>query len=190
MNRWTACRPSPSSFRVASLSAFPYIAGNVRKAREHLKELGIYGPASVERFDGERLPYADNLVNLVVMENLGRLTVSEAMRVLAPGGVLYAKQDGRWRKTVKSRPGDIDEWTHFLHDASGNAVAHDQVVGPPGRLQWSLRRPLESIKHCRPVRKDNLIHTIPSFASKQYMIFTQCYSIQYIFTTSPFICWP
>ena len=57
---------------------------------------------------------------------------------------------------------------------------------------WQVVRSvsLESIEHCRPVRKDNLIHTIPSFASKQYMIFTQCYSIQYIFTTSSFICRP
>jgi hypothetical protein len=58
------------------------------------------------------------------------------MRVLAPGGVLLTRQDGRWTKAVKPRPQGIDEWTHFLHDASGNAVAHDEVVGPPRRLQW------------------------------------------------------
>ncbi|MHC4179211.1 MAG: outer membrane protein assembly factor BamB family protein [Planctomycetota bacterium] len=111
-------------------------ADAVRQAREHLEGLGVYGRVSVERFDGRRLPYADNLVNLVVAENLGGVAVDEALRVLAPGGVLYAKQDGRWRKVVKPRPADIDEWTHYLHDASGNPVAHDQVVGPPGHVQW------------------------------------------------------
>ncbi|MBM4078761.1 MAG: hypothetical protein FJ278_03610, partial [Planctomycetes bacterium] len=30
----------------------------------------------------------------------------------------------------------MDEWTHFLHDASGNAVSRDSLVGPPKRLQW------------------------------------------------------
>jgi outer membrane protein assembly factor BamB len=90
----------------------------------------------VERFDGKRLPYADNLANLVVAEDLGGVAKTEAMRVLAPGGVLYVKQDDRWTKTIKPRPKNTDEWTHFLHDASGNAVAHDEVVGPPRYVQW------------------------------------------------------
>ncbi len=112
-------------------------AANVRRARAYLRQLGLYGRISAERLDGNRLPYVDNLVNLLVAENLGGVTTAEALRVLVPGGVLYAMQDGRWQKTVKPRPDDIDQWTHFLHDASGNAVAHDAVVGPPGRMQWS-----------------------------------------------------
>jgi len=103
----------------------------VEAARKHLRMLGIYGPVSVEEFDGKRLPYTENLVNLVVAEDLGGVTMAEVMRVLAPGGVLYMRQDGHWRKTIKPRPKNTDEWTHFLHDASGNAVAHDDVVGPP-----------------------------------------------------------
>lgn len=38
----------------------------VADAREHLRELGLYGVVSVDVFDGRHLPYADNLVNLVV----------------------------------------------------------------------------------------------------------------------------
>lgn len=112
-------------------------ADDVRKARESIQGLGIYGPVSVECFDGKNLPHAENLVNLLVAEDLGSVAIEEAMRVLAPGGSLYLKQDGRWKRIVKPRPKDVDQWTHFLHDASGNAVAHDQVVGPPGRLQWT-----------------------------------------------------
>ncbi|MHC4543956.1 MAG: outer membrane protein assembly factor BamB family protein [Planctomycetota bacterium] len=108
----------------------------VRDARRHIRKLGVYGPVSVERFDGKRLPYTDNLVNLVVAEDPGGVTTAEAMRVLAPGGVLYIKQGDLWKKTIKPRPKNIDEWTHFLHDASGNAVAHDEVVGPPRYVQW------------------------------------------------------
>ncbi len=109
----------------------------VQAAREYIRKLGVYGPVSVEGFDGRHLPYVDNLVNLVVAEDLGEVSMAEAMRVLAPGGVLYARQeDGLWKKLVKSRPGNIDEWTHYLHDASGNAVAHDEVVGPPRHIQW------------------------------------------------------
>ncbi|MFW6161813.1 MAG: PQQ-binding-like beta-propeller repeat protein, partial [Planctomycetota bacterium] len=111
-------------------------AGAVRRAREQIRKRGLYGPVAVERLAGTRLPYADNLANLVVAERPGEVTAQEAMRVLAPGGVLYARQNGDWTKTVKARPENTDEWTHFLHDPSGNAVAHDQVVGPPGRVQW------------------------------------------------------
>jgi len=118
----------------------------LRQAREHIRKLGIYGPVSVDRFDGKRLPYAENLVNLVVAEDLGSVATEEVIRVLAPGGLLYAKQEGRWRKTVKPRPDDIDEWTHFLHDASGNAVAHDEVVGPPRHLQWNAE-PRHTLSH-------------------------------------------
>ncbi|NQT14716.1 MAG: class I SAM-dependent methyltransferase, partial [Planctomycetes bacterium] len=113
----------------------------VRQAREYVRKEGVYGPVSIERFDGKRLPYADNLVNLVVGERLGDVAMDEAMRVLAPGGTLYVKQQGRWVKRVKPRPGNIDEWTHYFHDASGNAVAHDEVVGPPGRIQWTAGPP-------------------------------------------------
>jgi len=109
---------------------------SVTKARQHIRKLGMYGAVSVERFEGKRLPYVDNSVNLVVAEDLGGVTMAEAMRVLAPGGVVYVKKGGRWSKTVKPQPEETDEWTHFLHDASGNAVAHDDVVGPPRHVQW------------------------------------------------------
>ena len=111
-------------------------AANVERARAHVRSLGLYGKVSIDRFDGKRLPYADNLVNLVVAAPLGDVRTEDVMRILAPGGVAYVKEGGAWKKTVKPHPGNTDEWTHFLHDASGNAVAHDEVVGPPRRVQW------------------------------------------------------
>ncbi len=111
-------------------------AQSVRTAREHIRKLGIYGPVSVDIFDGKRLPYVDNLVNLVVIEDTGDVPEVELVRVLAPGGTLYTKKNGRWNKIIKLRPKNIDEWTHYLHDASGNPVAHDEVVGPPRHVQW------------------------------------------------------
>jgi outer membrane protein assembly factor BamB len=112
-------------------------AGNVAKARKHVRSLGIYGKVSIDQLDGAALPYADNLVNLLVTEDLGDVPMSEVMRVLAPGGVVTIKDGGSWKKTVKPRPADIDEWTHDLHDAGGNAVAADRVAGPPQHLQWT-----------------------------------------------------
>jgi len=109
---------------------------DVEKAREYVRSLGLCGKVSIERGSGKCLPYADNVVNLLVGEDLGGISMDEVMRVLVPNGVAYVKKDGKWAKTVKPRPEEIDEWTHYLHDASGNAVAHDSVVGPPRRLQW------------------------------------------------------
>jgi len=109
--------------------------GELRKAREFLHSRGLYGPVSVDVLRGGRLPYVDNLVNLVVGE-LGPVPGEEVMRVLAPGGVAYVKIDGQWKKTVKPRPNDIDDWTHYLHDAGNNAVASDLRVGPPKHIRW------------------------------------------------------
>ena len=111
-------------------------APKIEKARERIRSLGLCGKVSVGRFAGNRLPYTDNLVNLIVSEDLGDVSMDEVMRVLCPNGVACIKQYGKWTKIVKPRPEEIDEWTHYLHDASGNAVAHDAVVGPPRSLQW------------------------------------------------------
>ncbi len=108
----------------------------ISAAREYIHSRGIYGDVSVDRFDGSQLPYADNLVNLVISENIGDVPISEILRVLCPKGVAYIKRNGEWHKTVKPRPTTIDDWTHFLHDAGNNAVANDSVVGPPRTLQW------------------------------------------------------
>ncbi|MGB2821667.1 MAG: PQQ-binding-like beta-propeller repeat protein [Phycisphaerae bacterium] len=148
-------------------------AGNVARAREHIRSLGIYGPVSVDRFDAKRLPYVGGLVNLLVAEDMGDVPVAEAMRVLAPGGALYARQDGpldgaggrRWTKTVKPRPGNTDEWTHFLHDASGNAVAHDDVVGPPRHVQW-----IAAPRHARSHEHTPSINALVSAAGRIFYI--------------------
>ena len=91
---------------------------------------------SIDRLAGKRLPYIDNLVNLIVAENQGGIPMAEVMRVLAPNGVAYVMKDGRWTKTIKPRPKTIDEWTHYLYDSSNNATSHDTAVGPPRRMQW------------------------------------------------------
>lgn len=108
----------------------------VRELRQRWVSEARYGDVSVVHFDSSELPYVDNLVNLLVSEDLGDVPMEEVLRVLVPGGVAMLKDSEGWHKTVKPRPEDIDEWTHYLHDASGNSVADDDVVGPPRHLQW------------------------------------------------------
>ena len=111
-------------------------ASDVEKARRYLKTRGIYGSVSIEQWDGQSLPYTDNLVNLVVSKDPLQVSKEEIMRVLAPRGVVCVKRDGEWHKTVKPWPKEIDEWTHYLHGPDKNAVARDSRVTPPRHLQW------------------------------------------------------
>ncbi|NOX54504.1 MAG: class I SAM-dependent methyltransferase, partial [Planctomycetes bacterium] len=112
-------------------------AERIAKARRSVQSLGLYGPVTIDRWDGRHIPLVDDCVNLLVVEDAGSADSNELMRVVRPEGVLFKKgADGRWQKQVKPPQPGTDEWTHYLHDASNNAVAHDTVVGPPRHLQW------------------------------------------------------
>ena len=108
----------------------------IARSRGHIRSRGLCGPVSVDWWDGGRLPYVDNLVNLLVATDPAAVGSDEITRVLVPNGVAYVRRGESWTKTVKPRPDTIDEWTHYLHDPTNNAVAHDTVVGPPKRYQW------------------------------------------------------
>jgi len=135
-------------------------AEDAKAARKHIRSLGLYGAVSVDSFDGKRLPYIDNLVNLVVADDLGGVPMDEVMRVLAPLGV--AMIGGK--KTVKPWPDEIDEWPQYLHGPDNNAVAQDTVVGPPRHLQW-VTDPAWSRSHMA-------IPTVVSMVSARGRLFT------------------
>jgi outer membrane protein assembly factor BamB len=129
----TAALRANERFVVQGLDPDP---ADVAKARAHARSAGLTGAVSIRRFSGKRLPYSRNLVNLLVAEEPGGVPMEEVQRVLVPGGAAYVKQNGKWKKTVKPWPGELDEWSHYLHNASNNAVAEDTAVRPPRRMQW------------------------------------------------------
>lgn len=132
--RLTAALRAGDGYLVHGLDADP---ANVEKARAHIQAAGLAGPVSVDQLRGASLPYADNLVNLLVAEDLGPVRMKEVRRVLAPRGVAYLKIGRDWMKNVKPAPVEIDEWTHWRYDATGNPVSHDMAVGPPRRMRWT-----------------------------------------------------
>jgi len=140
-------------------------AERVAAARDHIAKAALGDSISVKHWEGQGkfLPYADNLVNLIVMRDAKHeIQDGEIERVLAPRGVAIIHEkngdlisrisypasriplpasrigDG-FVKFVKPVSSDIDEWTHWLHGPDGNAVARDKRSGPPENVQWIAR---------------------------------------------------
>ena len=127
----------------------------VRTARTTIATSGPYGRTTVRKYDGEHLPYIDNLVNLIVVDTGCEMrdAGSEMLRVLAPRGVAIVREKGNeaWLSRIphpvsrigdslvmfaKPVPAEMDDWTHYLYNASNNAVSKDSLVGPPRCIQW------------------------------------------------------
>lgn len=120
----------------------------VTAARDYLRSLGEYGRISIEAFDGRRLPYGDDIVNLMLVESGEQVATREIARVLAPRGVVLFRSrpptfpgwtgpevEG-WTAYRKPVPDDIDEWTHDYQGPGNNPAANDTRVGFPRHLQW------------------------------------------------------
>ncbi len=110
--------------------------GKLGKVRADIASKTGYGEVCADLLTGKTLPYVDNFVNLIVADDTLGIPEGEMLRVLAPNGIALLPNGDGWRKIKKDRPSNIDEWTHYLHDADGNAVAKDSVVAPPKHLQW------------------------------------------------------
>ncbi len=110
--------------------------GRVAAARQYLRERKCHGPVAVSRLRGGHLPYVDSLVNLIVVTAPSRVQVDEMLRTLSPGGVIADLRESEPAITRKDWPAGLDEWTHFLHDASNNAVSKDTTIAPPQGLRW------------------------------------------------------
>ncbi|MBT3201003.1 MAG: PQQ-binding-like beta-propeller repeat protein [Phycisphaerales bacterium] len=110
----------------------------IDKARTHIKQNQTYGPNSIQHWPAgkKHLPYADNIVNILIASAPGEIADSEIVRVLAPRGMALIGSGKSFRKIVKPLPDDIDEWTHYLHGPDNNAVARDSRVGLPKHVQW------------------------------------------------------
>ncbi len=131
--RFTAGLGNGDRSLVHGLDACP---DRVAEARAYLRREGLDNRIAVSRWRTSKLPFAENFVNLLVVEDRDKVPMSEVMRVLAPGGVAMIRLEDAWRKTVKPRPKEMGEWTHWLHGPDGNAVAADRIAGPPRRWQW------------------------------------------------------
>ena len=125
----------------------------VDAARKAIVAKKAYGPVSVIEGSSKRLPYTDNFVNIVVIDDpaafkKSRVPVAEVARVVVPNGLILVAGDdavaksiatackaktttkvGTWTKVIKPRPAGMDEWTHVRHDPEGSRVSNDTLNG-------------------------------------------------------------
>ncbi len=111
-------------------------AENVATARRKLLKKGNYGKIAIDQLRSKTLPYADNLVNLLVAESDDITTEAEIMRVLVPDGIAWIRQGDEWKKITADRPEEMDEWQHYLRSPDNNPVSTDKLIGQPDQIQW------------------------------------------------------
>jgi hypothetical protein len=133
--RLTAALASEGKFLVHGLDRDRERIG---EARRYLMERGLHGQATVDWWDGRRLPYVDDMVNVLVADEPGQISAEEITRVLVPGGTAFERSGQDWEKKVKPWPEEIDEWSHWLHGPDNNAVSKDTRVGISRSLQWHM----------------------------------------------------
>jgi outer membrane protein assembly factor BamB len=102
-------------------------------ARDFLRSHGSYGVVSAGVFDGGRLPYTDNLVTILVLDDFAALqqrglTLREVARVLAPLGTAYLRVS-----TETSLPSD---WADEL-----DRLGLERTTPPPVGDWVQLRKP-------------------------------------------------
>ena len=111
-------------------------------ARAAIEKTGRYGLASVVPItDAKRLPYRDNLVDLLLVANWAEwekqgLGTDEALRVVAPGGVVYRETSAGWRRMVKERSATMGEWPTRKNLTQGELISRDAALKAPFELRW------------------------------------------------------
>jgi outer membrane protein assembly factor BamB len=114
---------------------------SLQRARQAIEAQGMPGRAMAEKLSLKPLPYLPDLANLVVIEDWSALAaqgldMEEVERVTAPGGIICVHKEGRWTKTAKARPSEMDEWPQPAHGPDGNRVSTDRLVKFPVGLRW------------------------------------------------------
>jgi outer membrane protein assembly factor BamB/SAM-dependent methyltransferase len=84
----------------------------------------------------DRLPFATDSVNAVVVGTGATITAAEIHRVLAPGGILLSDQAGAWKREVEPADPRYAPWTDFRADSHGTGVSADTAVAPSTSLRW------------------------------------------------------
>jgi len=103
----------------------------IAELRETIRATGVYGRVSADGFDGGRLPYAENLISLIVADRYSALAerglaIDEVLRVLAPLGTAYLGDSA-------AQDDDMPKWIEGLKSKLASAGIEDvQIVRADG----------------------------------------------------------
>ena len=123
------------SFVVHCLCQEPTLCDSMRKA---IRSHGMYGTVSAGTLEARRLPYAENLVNIVIVDAYPALvkagfSAEEVLRVLAPLGIAYI---GTSSNAAGSRA-----WIEELTAKLRSLGAEEMSVVETGGIWVRLRKP-------------------------------------------------
>ena len=106
--------------------------------RKAIRAHGMYGDVSADTFEPGRLPYTENLINIVVVDSYPRLakagfSAAEVIRVLAPLG--YACVG------TSSASAESEEWTEALIDSLKSSGIEDVSLDTSGGTWVRFNKP-------------------------------------------------
>lgn len=131
--------------------------GELQKGRKILDEKKLSHTSSVLQNEHDtRLPYGDNLLNLVVIAQVKdfKWNASEVLRVTAPQGVILVSpmqsnmikelesagiklsKVGEFLFGEKPTPKGFDDWSHIKGGANQSFTNKDSEVGPWDEIRW------------------------------------------------------
>jgi len=159
---------------------------SLARARKEIEAHGMSGRAMVEKVELKPLPYLPDMATLVVVEDMAALTGAglakdDILRVVSPNGVLCVKEGGKWTKTVKPRPKEMDDWGHIFHGADYNMVSNDKAVKFPLGFRWVDGIPLNVVMwaacrgwviaggRCYTFSLNELENLVPSRPKRHYL---------------------
>jgi outer membrane protein assembly factor BamB len=135
---------------------------NVEILRESIASKGLYGQVTVDHSLFTSLPYTNNLINVLIVNDFVALkkkglTVKELMRAVAPKNSMLIRnapadlkqiitqagykdavinRQGIWTQIIKPWPEAMDEWPQHAYDAGYSATSSDLLLQPPDSVQW------------------------------------------------------
>jgi len=135
--------------------AFDADAANVDDAIKRAGRAKLPGKdVQIERLTGDPLPYADNFVDLVVVDQPLGIRAAEVFRVVRPQGCALVRGDSKliatlgqagfeiedaaadWTVARKPAFDGADDWSHWCHGPDNNPVSNDTVIQAPYLTQW------------------------------------------------------
>ena len=117
----------------------------VEEGRKTIRSQGLAGAVSVEHHTLDRLPYANNLVNLLVVEELSDTLnrsniLDELLRVIRPGGVAFVRKSALGERNLKQQLAKSGV-SQFDQKKLGSSIWYQfRKPRPDAMDEWTHRR--------------------------------------------------